>query len=487
VGVAVQSSTLTPQESTAVASQLRSNADAALFRAKSGGRNTVRHYSDILDRHGRVLQHHSATGLVAIDIGRTVGVSVGQEFTVFHPDFSGDKPFLYDDGRTHKRLGRYPRHPCARLIVIDAQQEISFCRIISQDLHASLPPGSHLELVPVGSIAHLLAPEPKLDVLRAPVLTPPEQLPKLVQEIANANIPTQAAIVALLDVNKLAKERGTAFVNTSLANLYKALREVFPIHKAIAQILPTQFAIVLSDPDPSNLSSSLSTVINTAAAKSAGLATFRAGAYASLTSPKSIKGDNSDLRPENALEYARFAIASQDPDPGPVCFFTPIIAMAVIKAWRNKQRYREALTDYLRLKQLGIEYSGVENLVALSALSIGESEKTLAIEAVGRAVTLNPDKPLLRANQAYIECVFGDRVRAWQLFQEIPSDYTLLDVYHPRRAQAMYAAYKADPGSISTDTVISYLKQVLAMDASVLHRSYRAELQKALDSISQPQ
>lgn len=486
IGIAVLPHTAMGRDSIALSSQLRSNADAALYRAKAGGRNTVRHYSDILDRHGRVLQHHSATGLVAIDIGRTVGVMVGQEFTVFHPDFAGDKPFLHDDGRTHKRLGNYPRHPCARLLVLDVQHEISFCKVLSTDLNSLIPAGSHLEIIPVGSIAHLIAPELKLDALGAPVLNSPEGLSKMIQDMSAANAPLEVAILALRDVDTLAKERGTAFVNTALANIYRVLREVFPIHKAIAQILPTQLAIVLADPDPSDLASRLSEALRTASDRCAGLATFCAGAYWPGSYLKPLQGDNSTLRAENSLEYARFAVAPEGPESETVRIFNPSIAFDVLIAWRKKKRNQEAIVDYFRLKELGVEYAEVENMAALAALSVGEKERSLAIEAASRANALNPRNPIFKANQAYIECVFGDRARAWQLFSEIPKGHVLTSVYLPKRAQALAAAYLTAPQSFSIELVRAIVAESLALDDSFISRSAREELQTFLDGLSTP-
>jgi len=62
----------------------RDRADRALYSAKAGGRNCLRSFDEIRQYHGAVIEHHPDTGVVTIDIGRAVGVSVGQEFLVYH-------------------------------------------------------------------------------------------------------------------------------------------------------------------------------------------------------------------------------------------------------------------------------------------------------------------------------------------------------------------------------------------------------------------
>lgn len=69
------SSVLTPAlRSTPVILDLRREADAALYRAKTGGRNTVRLFPEIRDKYGTVIEHHNDTGIVVIDIGSQVNV-----------------------------------------------------------------------------------------------------------------------------------------------------------------------------------------------------------------------------------------------------------------------------------------------------------------------------------------------------------------------------------------------------------------------------
>jgi diguanylate cyclase (GGDEF)-like protein len=103
--------------------RVEAEADTALYRAKASGRDTVRWFSEIVQRGGRVLEHHADTDIVAVDIGRNVGVRVGQEFFVFHPDFAGGTPFLFSDGRSKKKLGSYPKVAMGRVIAFEVQLE----------------------------------------------------------------------------------------------------------------------------------------------------------------------------------------------------------------------------------------------------------------------------------------------------------------------------------------------------------------------------
>ena len=65
---------------------LKREADIALYRAKATGRNRSVAFEEVIQRYGRVLEHHADTDIVAIDLGRQVAVSVGQGIPGLSPD-----------------------------------------------------------------------------------------------------------------------------------------------------------------------------------------------------------------------------------------------------------------------------------------------------------------------------------------------------------------------------------------------------------------
>lgn len=131
-------------------SNLKAEADAALYRAKSDGRNCSRNFFDIVKVHGKIIDHLTVDNIVIIDIGRNVNVGVDDVFKVFSPEFSGEKPYTISDSRTTKVLGNHPKIPLAKIQVIDVQTSISFCAIVENRSGDSLVTGSYLEYQAMG-------------------------------------------------------------------------------------------------------------------------------------------------------------------------------------------------------------------------------------------------------------------------------------------------------------------------------------------------
>jgi len=135
--------------------ELRHQADAALSRAKNDGKNCVRHYDDISRKHGKVFEHHTDTELVIIDIGAKVGVENGFKYRVYFPPFDGTRQVKKHDGRSEKRLGEYPKIEGGEIIVLQAQDAISICEIVSRKTNEKFPENSSLEYVPLGHTPRL--------------------------------------------------------------------------------------------------------------------------------------------------------------------------------------------------------------------------------------------------------------------------------------------------------------------------------------------
>jgi diguanylate cyclase (GGDEF)-like protein len=416
----------------ALGSRLRGEADAALYRAKAAGRDTIRVFSDILHHCGRVLEHHGEANVVAIDIGKNVQVRVGQEFLVFRPEFAGATPFVHSDGRSKKRLGTYPKIASARIVVFDAQPEIAFARILKMEEDGRLPAGSVLEAVPLGSIAHLLGGS-DLAPSYAPDLLPATKLTDTIAALATTSEDFAAAVLAIDDVAEVEKTRGTAFVNDALVKALTAVRAVFPLGTLVSQIPPTQFGVLVRGVTQGNLPTTLDLVIEQIAKESAGLISVGAGYY--------FTSGESELPRQNALEYARYAASQEARGSTKTLLFSDSLALKIIGASRKAGNRARALADYESLKSLGVETVHACNQALLAALELGVAEKALGI--AHRLMDFGDKVPVYLANVGLAEFASGDRARAYDLLLQGGEAVEKSDAYKPAFALAMLEASKA--------------------------------------------
>lgn len=442
-----------------VAVDLRREADTALMRAKSGGRNVVRYFPEIRNRYGAVLKHHAETDVVIIDIGTNVDVSAGDEFLVYHPDFTGEKAFIFSDGRTVKRLGCYPRKSCGRLLVFEAQKEISFCRVLKKEGTSVFPEGSLLEFVPLGSISHLISQDRVVHGLEVQVLSKPENIQKTIEDMVSKEADPVVIIFSLDNFEELERSRGTAFVNHSLVALYKTIKEKVSEISDISQIEPNRLAVVFILREAGGVHGLINEVISSASNRCDNLAQFAAGIF---LKQEKIKGDNSSLDPKRALEYAKYALRKEARMEGKIAFFSAMVAARVVGQLRSQGKYKDGLSEYLYLKAIGVDYGYMENQGALCATEVENPDHELALKCIKRAFEMIPDDPLLIANYAAIEFNAGNPKRAHELFLEVEHvkpGYSLDGVYLGTKALAAYNVYRETPELVDLSELGSLLEK----------------------------
>jgi diguanylate cyclase (GGDEF)-like protein len=463
-------------------------ADTALYRAKVGGRNLVRNFSDIIARYGRVLEHHQDTAVVTIDIGSLVGVSIGQEFLVYHPDFSGGVPFMFRDGRTQKRLGDYPRVPCGRIVVFNVQPEISFCKVAQRDCPAHFVNGALLEEIPIGSLPHLLAFDGQA-TSAGPDLVSAEKLPDAVVTIVQNDSKPFVAVIGIKDVPEVIAKRGQVFINQCIMKMYQVVREKFGFHASLGQVQASSLAVVLScESDSGPNKKKVEEIVSTLNEKLGGQASFVAGVF----DPNIIdeRGSNFDLKA--AIDFARFAVHDEEKDTlDGVQVFDGRVASSVVYESRRNRSYQAGLTDYYWFVEHGVKNEFLENNGALCEIEKSEPDLDAALAAINRAISINGKDPDFFANKGYIE-FFRDDLQStlvcYRKCWEVNKDFKLANVYVPSYVLSLANWVRTEV--VSDDNVKKVVTKIdeaikLATNANWMH--YLSKLKLAKQAILKDQ
>ncbi|MDN6860020.1 diguanylate cyclase [Pseudomonas sp. CAN2814] len=480
IGLTIHSNTSKSESITDISSTLLDRADTALYRAKASGRNQVIAYDDILSTCGRVLEQDQNARIIAIDIGANVGVSLGQEFKVYLPTFSGTRSFIINDGRTTRTLGLYPRVESARIVVFDVQAEISFAYISSpEDTEKSIERESHLEAIPAGSIGHLLPNASRYfpaapDSLSSGGL---QAAQNFLDSLIEQKREPYSAVIRFSNEQEYIKKYGTAALNIALAKLYRSAQIKF--HTTQKTEILDRGSICIIGPNQSYNEPFISSFADEFANEFP-----ETGTVAGVFSEQDRAGLEAEIKTEiaatNSIEYSRFAASELGRSEATrIRHFSHDTATSVLQALRLSRSFETAYADYEHLILLGIKSAATENLAALISDGLGKYKQ--AYSHYKNAYNMEPDNLIIKGNYGITLLYFNEIDAAINLFNTLTSE-DIRDIHelHPLAFVAYAQALaKAKIQGSSNFNETKFL--VLAKDAILLPQAKEhPEIQEAL-------
>jgi len=469
--------------------KLSSEADTALLRAKANGRDQVVVFDKILGNGGRVIEHHKDTEFVIVDIGSNVGVSVGQEFLVYHPDFTGNVPYIFDDGRTKKPLGIYPRFHYATIVAYEVQNDVSFCKYAASDNQKNFVRGSHLEAIPIGSIGHLIGDD-SVDLLRTAGVELPsdQQLQQTLDGIIQAKENCIIAIFSIRNFESVRRDYGAVFINRSLHKLYETIKDMVPNEYVVGQISPflsdrpiRDIAVIGKVEKDDSIEfqiERISSVVEDAVKRCGARVKFCVG-----VSHSGVVGLG-EPKWEKAIEYAKYSLYLAYNTDSVVEVFSDRIVQSVLFQLRRRQQITQGLKDYKRLVEFGISTGAFHNQGALLARRANDYDA--ALDAIQRAIGLDEASPGYHANLGLIKFDmgdFGDAFRSFSDAEELGHGTFPFVNYLGMYAVSCYEAYERGVDSAEIERVRSLANRAMESKEEQLLVS-DVQLEVLLDLIS---
>lgn len=379
---------------------IKDRADIAVYTAKNAGRNCVVPFANIVRDFGQVLEHQTSAGVVAIDIGKKVGVQIGQEFIVRHPLFTGDRPFISGDGRSQKRLGMYPKRALASIVVFAVEPEVSFCILSGERKDIDIPVGAKLEALTLGNIAHLVD-----EALGTPNRNSQDRS-EIENFLADRTSDNRAcgAVIELTNSESLSNDYGQGYVNRLLAEIFEILRN--ELRGAIVEhIPPTEFGVAWGSESSSSEAYNFIDIVEKISNRSQGKAKIRVGVFDPKILLEGIANNpDTEFTPSGdgrgAVKLARLARDEAAQADKNVRYFSRDTALAVLVFSRQSEDFTKSETDYAVVTEFGSVGGWVENQLAL--IRYEQDLWDSAREAIDRAREKLPDDSVVILNSASI-------------------------------------------------------------------------------------
>lgn len=397
----------------ALYAKLRTYADTALYRAKADGRNCAIIYSEILSRHGRVIDFDSHAEVVQIDIGSKVGVARGQVYAIFPPPIDINE--IEKNGAVERKgFSTGIPIPSAKIKIIDIREDTSNGILVEKINSQEIPKNSRLKLIPNGS-SLILTPQSRLCLNSSNSIS---DLPDRIN--AHLKNETFGAVIAL---NGRYRKDDTRPIEQKLEELISLLRINLP---ATAEIFSSYFSeiFVVLDNEVGGALSNIVDIVNNLLAE---FEYFGFEVYAGITHPHFL--------PENSLQsgtsipfYCRSTLMSLSKDikeapeeeKEKYRFFTEHTPSSVMHYWRENGLVSDALSDYHNFRRYGFDSPYLDNQLALAIWDDEASEHFLLAEsALKRAALAEEDTSIFKANLALFWTEIGKPKEAYDEFKKI--------------------------------------------------------------------
>ncbi|EPC4018244.1 GGDEF domain-containing protein [Enterobacter kobei] len=391
------------------------DADTALYRAKSAGRNQVVKFEEILHICGRVLEHDAITNIVAIDIGKNVGVLLGQEFKVFPPGYTGKRKFIINDGRTTRSIGTYPRIELTTITIFNVQPEMAFAYISdTKNTSIVIEQGSSLEAIPTGSISHLLTSSSRF----LPESTPYAHIgdSSLLQQFVYDNMKDSgnafSVVYRFSAEEDYLKRYGSAALNKSLAKLFNEVSGKFNSDARVGILDSGSICLVGKGDiyDEQVLIEHFKTLKSMFSELQ-----LRVGVFCQNDIDEA---DPEKLDAKYSIEFSRYAASDNAADTNSdLVHFNYHTVGIILNSHRKRKAYKQGIVDFENLRKLGVENAYILNLAGLIYYTDGDSKT--AADVLELAVIREPNEYIYKTNFGTVTYYMSEYERGLNILNEM--------------------------------------------------------------------